>query len=61
MEDKARKENELARNGSNRGTLPQVVERGDRYGVDQQLADVGRYLNPKYPSIVAPQPPACRF
>src|SRR5262249_52882491 len=61
MEDEASKQNDLARNGPDGRTLPQLVERKDRHGVDKQLAEIRGYLNAEDPSIVAPQPPACRF
>src|SRR6266851_4434961 len=56
MEDEAGEEHELSRHRADRRPLPDVTERRDRDGVDEQLADVARYLDQEDPAVVPPQP-----
>jgi hypothetical protein len=61
MEDEAGEQHKLTRQWADRGPLPDVSERRDRGGVDEQLADVARHLNEEDPTVVPPQAPPCRL
>jgi hypothetical protein len=61
MKDEAREQHELSRHRANRRPLPNVTERRDRDGVDEQLAGVARHLDQEDPAVVPPQAATCRL
>ncbi len=61
MEDEAGEQHELSRHRADRCPLPNVIERRDRDGVDEQLAGVACHLDQEDPAVVPPQAAPCRL
>src|SRR5216684_3978768 len=61
MKDEAGEQHELSRHRADCRPLPNVTERRDRDGVDEQLAGVARHLDQEDPAVVPPQAATCRL
>src|SRR6266699_2947403 len=57
VEHEPGQQHELSRHWADRRPRKELVERRDRCRMDQKLANIGRYLNEKDPTVVVPQPP----
>src|SRR6266849_967374 len=57
VEHEPGQQHELSRHWADRRPRKELVERLDRCRMDQKLANIGRYLNEKDPTVVVPQPP----
>src|SRR6202049_4721446 len=58
VECESGQKDELTGNGPNRCSHPELLQGGDRHGMDEQFPDVGGHLDRKNPAVIVAEPAA---